>query len=163
MDAKFSLTVNGRIENVTTDPDRPLLDMLREDLHLTGTKYGCGEGMCRACTVLMDGEPVQSCITPVSLADKKSIVTIDGLARLAIGDALHPVQQAFMEEARVQCGYCLPGIIMAAAALLRKTPHPTDREIVSALDGHLCRCCGYPATLNAIQRAAGRVPEGSKS
>ena len=101
MDVTLTLTVNGEKKTVTTDPQRPLLDVLREDLHLTGTKYGCGEGACRACTVLLDGKPVASCVTPVSRADKKKIVTIEGLAQ---GEALHPVQQGFLAEGRTQCG-----------------------------------------------------------
>src|SRR5512142_774352 len=115
MDVTVTLTVNGVARIVTTDPQRPLLDVLREDLHLTGTKYGCGEGACRACTVLLEGKPALSCITPVSAANNKSIITIEGLAR---GEALHPGQQAFLDEGRMQCGYCMPGMILQAAALL---------------------------------------------
>jgi aerobic-type carbon monoxide dehydrogenase small subunit (CoxS/CutS family) len=129
MDVTITLTVNGIARTVATDPQRPLLDVLREDLHLTGTKYGCGEGRCGACTVLMDGKPVRSCVTPVALADKKSITTIEGLAK---GNELHPVQEAFLEEGAMQCGYCTPGMILSAVALLQDKPNPTDEEIIAA-------------------------------
>jgi len=151
MDMSIAMTVNGKETTVSTDPKRPLLDVLREDLQLTGTKYGCGEGRCRGCTVLMDGKPVLSCVTPVSAADKKSIVTIEGLAK---GDSLHPVQEAFLAEGAMQCGYCTPGMILRTVALLEENPHPTDAEIVEKMDGSLCRCNGYPRILNAIRRAA---------
>ncbi len=154
MDPTLSLTVNGKHASVTTDRERPLLDVLREDLQLTGTKYGCGEGQCGACTVLLDGQPVRSCITPVAKADGKEILTIEGLAA---GDGLHPVQEAFLAEGAFQCGYCTPGMILATVALLRQTPDPTDADLVAALDGHLCRCCGYPAILKAVRRAAGQA------
>jgi len=154
MDVTVTLTVNGVARTVTTDPQRPLLDVLREDLHLTGTKYGCGEGRCGACTVLMDGKRVLSCVTPVSLADKKSITTIEGLAK---GDALHPVQEAFLEEGAMQCGYCTPGMILSAVALLRDKPNPTDEEIVAGMNGHICRCNGYIKIANAVRRAAGKM------
>ena len=151
MDIKITLTVNGKTATVTTDPERPLLDVLREDLHLTGTKYGCGEGVCGACTVFLDGEPTLACITPAAKADKKTIATIEGLAQ---GDQLHPVQAAFLAEQAMQCGYCTPGMIMTTVALLKKNPKPSDDDIVQALDGHLCRCCGYPKILAAVRRAA---------
>ena len=158
MEATLTLTVNGEKKTITTDPQRPLLDVLREDLHLTGTKYGCGEGVCRACTVLMEGIPILSCMTPVSAADKQAITTIEGLAK---GDTLHPVQQAFLAEGIVQCGYCAPGMILRAVALLEKTPHPTEQAILDGMNGHICRCCGYPATLKAIRRAAGQAAGGA--
>jgi len=154
MDVTVTLTVNGVARTVTTDPQRPLLDVLREDLHLTGTKYGCGEGRCGACTVLMDGKPVRSCVTPVSLADKKSITTIEGLAR---GESLHPVQEAFLEEGAMQCGYCTPGMILSAVALLQDKPSPTDEEIVAGMNGNICRCNGYVKIKNAVRRAADRM------
>jgi aerobic-type carbon monoxide dehydrogenase small subunit (CoxS/CutS family) len=154
MDVTVTLTVNGVARTVTTDPQRPLLDVLREDLHLTGTKYGCGEGRCGACTVLMDGKRTLACVTPVSLADKKSITTIEGLAK---GDALHPVQEAFLEEGAMQCGYCTPGMILSAVALLRDKPNPTDEEIVAGMNGHICRCNGYIKIANAVRRAAGKM------
>ena len=154
MDVTVTLTVNGVARTVTTDPQRPLLDVLREDLHLTGTKYGCGEGRCGACTVLMDGKPARSCVVPVSLADKKSITTIEGLAK---GDSLHPVQEAFLEEGAMQCGYCTPGMILSAVALLQDKPNPTDEEIVAGMNGNICRCNGYVKIKNAVRRAADKM------
>ncbi len=154
MDVTVTLTVNGVVRTVTTDPERPLLDVLREDLHLTGTKYGCGEGRCGACTVLMDGKPARSCVVPVSLADKKSITTIEGLAK---GDSLHPVQAAFLEEGAMQCGYCTPGMILSAVALLQDKPNPTDDEIVAGMNGNICRCNGYVKIKNAVRRAADKM------
>ncbi len=151
MNVTVRLTVNGTESRITTDPHRRLLDVLREELLLTGTKYGCGEGQCGACLVLLDGEPARSCLLPVTAADRKSVVTIEGLGR---GDALHPVQEAFLEEGALQCGYCTSGMILAAAALLRKTPDPTDAEIVAGMNGHLCRCNGYVKIVNAVRRAA---------
>jgi carbon-monoxide dehydrogenase small subunit len=154
MDVTITLTVNGVERTVTTDPQRPLLDVLREDLHLAGTKYGCGEGRCGACTVLMDGKPARSCVVPASLADKKSITTIEGLAK---GDSLHPVQEAFLEEGALQCGYCTSGMILSAVALLQEKPNPTDEEIIAGMNGNICRCNGYVKIMNAVRRAAGKV------
>ena len=151
MDVSIRLTVNGKQRSVKTDPERSLLDVLREDLRLTGTKYGCGEGLCGACTVLMDGAPAASCRTPVTQAEGKKIVTVEGLAE---GDKLHPVQQAFLDEEAVQCGYCTPGMILMAVALLEKNPHPSDSEIINWMNGTLCRCCIYPTILAAVRRAA---------
>jgi aerobic-type carbon monoxide dehydrogenase small subunit (CoxS/CutS family) len=136
---------------VDTDPERPLLEVLREDLKLTGTKYGCGEGQCRACTVLLDGRPTITCVTPVRTAAGKSIVTIEGLAA---GERLHRVQHAFLEEGALQCGYCTPGMILRTVALLDRIPQPTEAQVIEALDGSLCRCCGYPRILAAVRRAA---------
>jgi aerobic-type carbon monoxide dehydrogenase small subunit (CoxS/CutS family) len=153
MDAKINLTVNGQLRTVSTDPDRPLLDVLREDLQLTGTKYGCGERECGACSVLLDRKRVFSCSTPVSEADGKTVLTIEGLAK---GEELHPVQQAFLEEGAFQCGYCTAGMIMATVALLDKNPQPTDADIVAGMNRNLCRCCGYSAILQAVRRCAGR-------
>jgi aerobic-type carbon monoxide dehydrogenase small subunit (CoxS/CutS family) len=149
-----TLTVNAIERTISTDPDRPLLDVLREEFDLTGTKYGCGEGRCGACTVLMDGRPIRSCITPITAADQKSILTIEGLAD---GQSLHPVQEAFLEEGAMQCGYCTPGIILSAVALLEQHPDPTDEEIISGMDGHICRCNGYVKIMTAIRRAAGML------
>lgn len=148
---QFELTVNGQAKTVISDPRRPLLDVLREDLGLTGTKYGCGEGQCRACTVLVDGRPTLSCLTPISRVASARIVTIEGLAA---GGALHPVQQAFLDEGAMQCGYCVPGMILTAVALLETNPNPTTDQIVAALNGNLCRCCGYPRIVAAVRRAA---------
>ena len=158
MDATIAFTVNGKPATVTSDPRRPLLDVLREDLKLTGTKYGCGEGACRACTVLMDGKPVTSCDTPVARAAGTKIITIEGLSN---GDALHPVQEAFLAEKAFQCGYCTPGWVLATVALLAQTPGATDEQIAAALNGHVCRCGGYERIIKAVRRAAagaGRQP-----
>ena len=148
---KITFSVNGSPASVDTDPERPLLEVLREDLNLTGTKFGCGEGSCRACTVLLNGRPVASCQTPVSKAEGKKVVTIEGLAE---GDTLHPVQEAFIAEQAMQCGYCVPGMILTAAAMLRVNPHPTREQIVTFMNGNLCRCCNYPNIIRAIERAA---------
>ena len=147
----FRLTVNGKARTIKTEADRPLLEVLREDLGLTGTKYGCGEGQCRACTVLLDGKAITSCLTPVSAAAGKKVVTIEGLAK---DRELHPVQQAFAAEGAIQCGYCVPGMILTTAALLKRNSRPTDARIFDALNGNLCRCCGYTRILAAVRRAA---------
>ncbi len=154
MAVTITLTVNGVERTVTTDPQRPLLDVLREDLHLTGTKYGCGEGRCGACTVLMEGKPVRSCVVPAALADKKNVTTIEGLAK---GDTLHPVQEAFLEEGAIQCGYCTSGMILSTVALLAEKPNPTDEEIVAGMNDSICRCNGYVKIMNAVRRAAGKM------
>ncbi len=157
--ATIRLTVNGKSYNVTTDPDRPLLEVVREDLGLTGTKYGCGEGQCRACTVLMDGKAIVSCITPVRMAQGRKLVTIEGLSN---GERLHPVQQAFLEEGAMQCGYCTSGMILRTVALLDHNPKPSEAQIIEELNGSLCRCCGYPRILAAVKRAAETGTEISK-
>ena len=149
--AAIRLSVNGKPHTVDSDPERPLLEVLRESLGLTGTKYGCGEGECGACTVLLDGVPVFSCLTPVGSAEGRQIVTIEGLAA---GESLHPVQQAFVDEGAVQCGYCTPGMVLRTVALLRKHPQPTDAQIVDGLNGNLCRCSGYARIAAAVRRAA---------
>ena len=151
MSTTIRFTVNGRTRTVETEAERPLLEVLREDLGFTGVKYGCGEGQCRACTVLLDGRPVTSCQTPVRTAQGKKIVTIEGLAA---GDRLHPVQQAFLEEGAMQCGYCVPGMILTAVTLLERNPRPTEPQIVEFLNGNLCRCAGYPRIIAAVRRAA---------
>ncbi len=156
MDTTITLTVNGKKRTVVTDPERSLLDVLREVLHLTGAKYGCGEGRCGACTVLMDGRQTLSCVTPVAKADKKTITTIEGLAD---GDSLHPVQQAFLDEGSIQCGYCTPGMILNAVALLKNNPQPTDEQITEWMNGNICRCNGYTKILKAIRRAAAQIAE----
>jgi aerobic-type carbon monoxide dehydrogenase small subunit (CoxS/CutS family) len=149
-----TMTVNGVQRTVSTDPERPLLDVLREDLHLTGTKYGCGEGRCGACTVLMNGKRTLACVTPVSLANRKAITTIEGLAK---GDTLHPVQEASLEEGAIQCGYCTSGMILTAAALLQENPNPTDEQIVTGMNGNICRCNGYVKIVNAVRKAAQKM------
>lgn len=148
----IQLTVNGGKRLVTTDPQRPLLDVLREEIELTGTKYGCGESQCGACSVLLDGKRVFSCRVPVSAAEGKAVTTIEGLAA---GDKLHPVQEAFLDEGALQCGLCVPGMILTAAALLAEKPRPTDAEITAAMNRNLCRCCNYPNIIAAVRRAAG--------
>ena len=154
MAVTVTMVVNGQERTVTTDPERPLLDVLREDLHVTGPKYGCGEGRCGACTVLVDGKRTLACVTPVSLADKKAIMTIEGLAK---GDDLHPVQEAFLEEGAMQCGYCTSGMILSTVALLKENANPTDEQIVAGMNGNICRCNGYVKIANAVRRAAEKM------
>jgi isoquinoline 1-oxidoreductase subunit alpha len=149
--ALISLVVNGNARKVDVARDTPLLWVLRDTLGLTGTKYGCGMGLCGACTVHLDGEAVRSCQTPVSAVGVKKITTIEGLSR----DRSHPVQRAWIAEQVPQCGYCQSGQIMQAAALLAKTPHPTRDEIDEAMTGNICRCATYQRIRRAIQRAAG--------
>jgi aerobic-type carbon monoxide dehydrogenase small subunit (CoxS/CutS family) len=152
MDQSFELNVNGRKISVTTDEERPLLDVLREELGLTGAKYGCGEGQCGACTVLVDGEAVRSCITTMGEVGEGKIRTIEGLA----GDGeLHPVQRAFIEKQAMQCGYCVPGQILSAVALLDGKSKPSREEIIEAMTGNICRCCNYANILAAVEHAAG--------
>ena len=158
MASPIEFVVNGERRQVATDAQRHLLDVLREDLHLTGSKYGCGEGECGACTVLVDGEPVRSCITQVGRVAGKRIRTIEGLAS---GETLHPVQRAFVETGAMQCGYCTSGMILSTVALLEEAPEPSQADIIEAMNGHLCRCCGYPAYLRAIRRAAVLSKEGA--
>ena len=151
MEITITLTVNGIDRTVTTEGQRSLLEVLREEFDVTGVKYACGEGRCGACSVLMDGERVLSCVTPVSRADKKSIVTIEGLAE---GDSLHPVQEAFLAEGAMQCGYCTPGMVLTAVGLLERNPDPSDEEIKAAMNTNICRCNGYVKIMNAVRRAA---------
>lgn len=148
----FNLTVNGQLYKVEAAPDTPLLWVLRDTLGLTGTKYSCGQGLCGACTVHVDGEPFRSCVTPIASVDGKSITTIEGLSP----DGTHPLQVAWIEEQVPQCGYCQPGQIMTAAALLARIPQPTDDDIDAAMAGNLCRC----GTYQRIRRAIHRVAEG---
>ncbi|MCR9295122.1 MAG: (2Fe-2S)-binding protein [bacterium] len=152
MSRDISLLVNGEKRLTHTDEDRPLLDVLREDFQLTGCKFGCGEGECGACTVLLDGQPTRSCITSVSEAEGLEIETVEGLAR---DGALHPVQQAFIDRQAMQCGYCVPGHIMTAVALSRAKPNATRDEIVAAMSEHICRCCNYSRILAAVEQAIG--------
>jgi len=155
---RIRLTVNGRPYDAEVDAETRLLDLLREDLQLTGTKEGCGEGECGACTVLMDGRPVYSCLVLAAQADGAEVLTIEGLAESA---RLHPVQQAFVDAGGVQCGFCTPGFILSTVALLRSRPDPTDEEIRTALEGNLCRCTGYAKIVDAVRLAAERMREGS--
>ncbi|MCL4867009.1 MAG: (2Fe-2S)-binding protein [Gemmatimonadales bacterium] len=147
----IALRVNGRRLDIAAAPETPLLWVLREELSLTGTKFGCGEGLCGACTVHLDGAPARSCQIPVSAAEGKAVTTIEGLSR----DGDHPVQRAWIEEQVPQCGYCQSGQLMAAAALLAGTPNPTDADIDSAMAGNICRCGTYQRIRKAIHRAAG--------
>jgi aerobic-type carbon monoxide dehydrogenase small subunit (CoxS/CutS family) len=148
----LTLLVNGTERRAETEPGEPLLSVLRNRLGLTGTKYGCGEGQCGACTVLIDGRAVRSCRMPAEAATGKKILTIESLAQ---NGRLHPLQQAFLEEEAFQCGYCTPGMIMAAHALLTATPRPTDEDILQHMNGNICRCGTYPRIMAAIHRAAG--------
>jgi isoquinoline 1-oxidoreductase alpha subunit len=147
----MKLKVNGMVKDVTAPPDMPLLWVLRDILQLTGTKYGCGMAQCGACTVHLDGAAVRSCVLPVSAVGERAVTTIEGLAT---GDALHPVQRAWIETDVVQCGYCQPGQIMAAAALLKIVPKPTDGDIDAALSASLCRCGTYQRIRQAVHVAA---------
>jgi isoquinoline 1-oxidoreductase subunit alpha len=147
------LTVNGSSRTVTLSGDTPLLWVLRDDLHLTGTKYGCGMGICGACTVLANGEAIRSCSTPLREVAGKSVTTIEGLSP----DGGHPLQRAWMEENVAQCGYCQSGQIMSAAALLAKNAKPSDADIDAAMEGNACRCGTYQRIRKAIHRAAGEV------
>ena len=153
------LYVNGSQRRVDADPDTPLLSVLRDRLELTASKYGCGEGQCGACTVLIDGRAVRSCITPLSYADGKRITTIEGLEQ---NGRLHPVQQAMIETGAMQCAYCTSGMIVAGAALLRQNPDPSREEIVEYMDGNICRCGTYPRIIAAIRMAARAVKEVSR-
>lgn len=151
MNANVQFTLNGKPQRVSTDARRTLLEVLREDLNLTGTKFGCGEGQCRACTVLLDGKPVRSCQTDIAEAEGHKVETIESLAP---NGHLHPVQEGFVAEGAMQCGYCVPGMIMATVGLLRNNAAPTRPQIIEALNGNICRCCGYPNVVKAVQRAA---------
>ena len=147
----MDLLVNGSRRLVRSDPERRLLYVLRDELDLTGTKYGCGEGQCGACTVLVEGAPTRSCITPLRAVEGKHITTIEGLAQ---NGRLHPLQQAFIDADAMQCGYCTPGMILAGAALLRKNVNPDESAIKSALQGNVCRCGTYPRIVAAVRLAA---------
>ena len=148
--------LNGAPAGVDTDPERSLLEVLREEFNLTGAKYGCGEGRCRACTVLVDGRAVTSCRFAISRAAGRDVRTIEGLSPEP-DKAMHKVQQAFMEAGAMQCGYCIPGMILTTCDLLARNARPSREEIIDALDGNLCRCCGYVRILEAVEKAA-RAP-----
>ncbi len=155
MEAKtypLTMTVNGRAVTVEIEADELLVDVLRDRLGLTGTKIGCNEGECGACTVIMDGQAVLSCLTPALRAQGREITTIEGLSD---GKTLHPLQQSFIEHGAVQCGYCIPGFILSAKALLDQNPHPSREEIKEAIAGNLCRCTGYVKIVEAIEAVAG--------
>ena len=149
--ANFTLNVNGASRTLDVPPDTPLLYILRNDLELNGPKFGCGLAQCGACTVLVDGKPVRSCIAPVSSVARGRITTIEGLGTL---ERLHPLQRAFIDEQACQCGYCGNGMVMTAKALLDRNPRPSERDIKTALNGHLCRCASHNRIVRAVQRAA---------
>ncbi len=153
----LSFTLNGKSMQVTSDPDRPLLWVLRDDLALTGTKFGCGEGHCGSCTVLVNSQAVRSCVTPVSDVAGKTVTTIEGLAS---GNRLHPLQEAFVQHAALQCGYCTPGMILGAYALLLENPKPTRADIVRGMEAHLCRCGAHMRIVEAIESAAKTMKGG---
>jgi isoquinoline 1-oxidoreductase alpha subunit len=155
---KITLFVNGIRRQVDSDPDRSLLQVLREELDLTGAKYGCGEGQCGACTVLIGARARRSCVTMLSEAEGKQVTTIEGLAAEAPGATpgagrLHPLQEAFLKAGAMQCGYCTPGMIMAGVAFLQRTSNPSDEEILRSMQGNVCRCGTYPRIVGAIREA----------
>jgi len=147
----ITLNVNNEIHEVMVYPNRTLLEVLRDDLHLTGTKESCGEGVCGSCTVLINGTPVRSCLTLAVAAQSKEITTIEGLS---VGEKLHPVQEAFVNHHAIQCGFCTPGVILTAYALLKENPNPTEVEIRRAISGNICRCTGYAKIIEAIKSLA---------
>ena len=150
----IELTINGKKRKVETTTSTRLLDLIRDDLHLTGTKEGCGKGECGACTVIMNGELVASCLVLAPQADGATITTIEGIGN---GKKLHPIQETFIETGAVQCGFCTPGMILAAKKLLEENPHPTEEEIKRGISGNLCRCTGYQKIIDAIKLAANRL------
>ncbi len=157
---RIEITVNGRRRRFDVEPNTLLLNLVREGMHLTGAKYGCGIGECGACTVHLDGEPVLACMTLAVDADGRRVDTIEGLAE---GDELDPLQEAFLEEGAVQCGFCTPGFIMTAEALLRENPAPEESEIREYLKGNLCRCTGYVNIVRAVEAAAEKMKAGPES
>ena len=152
--AKIILRVNGKNQTVDAEPDMPLLYALRNDLQLNGPKFGCGLAQCGACTIMMDGNAIRSCVTPVSAAQNKPVTTLEGLGSTK---KMHKIQQAFVDEQAVQCGYCINGMIMSTKALLDKNPKPTDGQIKEALAGNLCRCGTHIRILRAVKRASGQM------
>ena len=156
---EYVLDLNGAPVHVSAPADERLLWVLRDRLNLTGTKYGCGEGQCGACTVLLNGVAIRSCLTSISAAAKAKIVTIEGLEKQHV---LTAVQQAFLDEEAFQCGYCTSGMIMSATSLLSKTPNPTEEQIVGAMNGNVCRCGTYPRIVDAIKRAAHVADKGAR-
>lgn len=157
---KIHLTLNGTHRALEVAPDRRAVDLLREDLGLTGVKEGCGSGECGTCTILIDGEARLSCLLLAAQLDGRTLTTIEGLAK---DGRLHPIQQAFIDQGAVQCGYCTPGMILAAVDLLGRNPHPTREELRVGLSGNLCRCTGYHMIIDAVETAARRMREGVDS
>jgi nicotinate dehydrogenase subunit A len=156
---RFTLRINGRSHQIEAEADDRLLSILRYDLGLTGSKYGCGEGQCGACTVHVDGQAARSCTMRVADAAGKAITTIEGLAN---GDRLHPVQEAFIEAEAFQCGYCTPGMVMGAVSLLRTTPNPSEQDVARLMSGHVCRCGAYARIVRAVRLAATRTKSTAK-
>jgi xanthine dehydrogenase E subunit len=156
----INLKVNGKQHSVEIEGDERLLDVLRDKLGLTGTKEGCGEGECGACTVIMDGEIVDSCLVMAFQAEGKDLVTIEGLE--SENGEVHPIQQAFLEAGAVQCGFCIPGMVLSAKALLDKKPHPSRDDIREGISGNLCRCTGYNKIVDAVEKASDYLDKGDK-
>jgi aerobic-type carbon monoxide dehydrogenase small subunit (CoxS/CutS family) len=157
MNKSIRFQLNGQPTSLTVDAERKLLWVLRTDLGLTGTKYGCGAALCGACTVLVDGQAVRSCSYPVSQVEGRAVTTIEGLSTDA---KLHPLQAAFVAHDAMQCGYCTPGMVLTACSLLTRNPHPSRDQIIEAMDGNLCRCGGYQRIVRAIEAAAAGAPGG---
>ena len=169
MASEIKIRVNEQLHNITAAPDTPLLYVLSGELQLQGPRFGCGLAQCGSCSVLVNGVEMRSCVTPVSAVVGKSVTTLEGLPawyakqkKLAKAPALHPVQQSFIDEQAVQCGYCFNGMIIQAAELLSKTPQPTESQIRAAMNGHLCRCGSYPRVIKAIQRASRAMTASAK-
>ena len=156
MKREMHITVNGDEYHLLVDTQRTLLEVIRDQIGLTGTKNGCGAGECGACTVLVDGRPVNSCLMLALEADGQEVLTIEGLAR---GDVLHPIQRAFVESGAIQCGFCTPGMVLSTKALLDRNPDPTREEILQSLRGNLCRCTGYVKIIDAVNAAKGMLAE----
>ncbi len=157
MNVTVSMEVNGRPYTLDVSPEQTLLQVLRDTLHLTGAKYGCGIGECGACTVLMDGKPILSCQTLAAVCNGRKITTIEGISN---GKNMHPMQEAFVEEGAVQCGFCTPGMVVSAVALVNEKPDPTDDDIQDALRGNFCRCTGYENISRAVKAGAKKMKEG---
>ena len=160
MKKELHITVNGDAHHLLVDTGRTLLDVIREDIGLTGTKNGCGAGECGACTVLLDNEPVNSCLVLAHEAEGRDVLTIEGLA---VGGVLHPIQEAFVSQGAIQCGYCTPGMVMSTKALLDRNPDPTREEILRGLRGNLCRCTGYVKIVEAVEVARDLLAEGGSA
>ena len=156
--ARINLQINGASRRIDTDADRSLLSVLRDDLDLTGAKYGCGEGQCGACTVLVNGRATRSCVTQIGTLSGKQITTIEGLEQ---NGTLHPLQDAFIEAGAMQCGYCIPGMIMNGVGLLRSNPRPSSTEILTEIEGNICRCGTYPRIIEAMTRVARTASVGA--
>jgi carbon-monoxide dehydrogenase small subunit len=157
---KLSFMLNGKETQIDVPPDRRVIDLLREDLHLTGTKEGCGTGECGACAILVDGQSRLSCLMLAAQLENRSVTTIEGIAA---GGKLHPVQEAFVEQGAVQCGFCTPGMVISAVDLLQRNPNPSRSEIREALSGNLCRCTGYQKIVDAVQKASRTIKKGKTS